>query len=200
MANKTNLGQVWTPKWVVHTMLSLREKFTTCLEPSAGAAWILDFLEDTAVGVEIDSDLVTRYYETGRTNRVINCDFFDFPTTEKFDTIITNPPYVRGSNISKETRSKLPYVNGYANLYSHFLYKCIDHLNQDGELIAIVPEEIFRSTGCKELNEKMYVNGTITDVIRLAKSPFLPEVSQECVIFRYQKTVITGNYTTVTTA
>jgi adenine-specific DNA-methyltransferase len=34
-------------------------------------------------------------------------DFFDYPLTEQFDTIIGNPPYVRFQDVAVDTRKKL---------------------------------------------------------------------------------------------
>ena len=46
---------------------------------------------------------------------------------------------------------------------------------------------MFRATGAAELNTKMYDEGTITHVFKFRKSPFLPAVSQEAMVIRWDK-------------
>ena len=133
------LGQVFTPAEVVNKMLSLRKNFGRVLEPSCGAGAFFNAIPN-CVGIEIDSNHCPK--------NAYNMDFFDYPISEKFDTIIGNPPYVSFQDISESTKSKLDMqlFNSRANLYLFFIEKCIRHLTSHGELIFIVPRDFLKST------------------------------------------------------
>jgi adenine-specific DNA-methyltransferase len=177
--NVKTLGQVFTPKQVVKTLISLRKNFGTCLEPSCGNGAILRKIEN-CVGIEIDKDY--------KSENVLNIDFFEYSTENKFDTIIGNPPFVKFQNISKDT---LPIINSKllktANLYVYFIEKCINHLKNFGELIFIVPRDFLKATSCKMLNQFIYDNGTITDYIDFGDDILFKGYSPNCIIFRFQK-------------
>ena len=171
--------KVWTPEPIVSLMLDMLPT-GRILEPSVGMGAFLKHLPIDAIGVEIDPNL----YQDSRIKYI---DFFRYSADEKFDGVIMNPPYLRAKHIPVTTKLYLPPLSGHANLAYHFVWKSIDHLKPNGVIVAILPEEIFRATGAVELNKRMYLEGAITHMVRLKKSPFLPEISQEVVIIRWQK-------------
>ena len=74
------------------------------------------------------------------------CDFFDLPTTSRFDVIITNPPYIQYGKLKADKRER--YYNTLAkpqklpkniDLWTYFLLKSLDHLKTDGAVAAVVP-------------------------------------------------------------
>ena len=183
MSMKMNLlGQYFTPNWVVNQMLALRQNKGTILEPSAGDGAFMKHLEESAVGIEIDRTLT-------KDSRVIIKDFFNYSVKNKFDTIIGNPPYVRYRDISKATLKKLPMdlFDKRTNLFLFFMSKCIHHLEENGELILIVPREFLKLTSAKKLNEKMYQLGSMTHYYELGDQPIFEEATPNCAIFRWQK-------------
>ena len=81
------LGPVFTPPNVVDFMLDLCRNQGRTLEPSAGDGAFFSTLRQRGadvVGIEIDPQVAPE----GAMVR----DFFDYPLTEQFDTIIGNPP------------------------------------------------------------------------------------------------------------
>jgi hypothetical protein len=53
-------------------------------------------------------------------------------------------------------------------------------------MVAIVPAEIFHATGASELSQRMYAEGSITDLIRFETTPFKTSgVTQEVVVFKW---------------
>lgn len=176
------LGQVFTPAEVVNKMLSLRKNFGRVLEPSCGAGAFFNAIPN-CVGIEIDSNHCPK--------NAYNMDFFDYPISEKFDTIIGNPPYVSFQDISESTKSKLDMqlFNSRANLYLFFIEKCIRHLTSHGELIFIVPRDFLKSTSSSRLNEFIYNSGTITDLIETGDGNIFGDYApnSNCVIFRFEK-------------
>src|SRR5574344_526621 len=184
MYNVKQLGQVFTPQNIVSQMLLLCRNNGRVLEPSCGDGAFSDNIP-SCVSIEIDS----KYCK----HDTLNMDFFDYPIQEKFDTIIGNPPYVRFQDILPQTKEKL-YSNLFderSNLYLFFIEKCINHLNDKGELIFITPRDFLKSTSAIGLNKFIYDNGTITDIIDLGDMKIFDGSSPNCVIFRFEKNNMT---------
>ncbi|MDR2905813.1 MAG: class I SAM-dependent methyltransferase [Helicobacteraceae bacterium] len=175
-----NLGQVFTPQFIVAEMLSLRKNFGNVLEPSAGNGAFSKNIQNCA-SIEIDQKHIGE--------NTLNMDFFDYPTTNKFDTIISNPPYVRYQDILPSTRGKLKsrLFDARTNLYLFFIEKCIKHLNDRGELIFITPRDFLKATSAIKLNNFIYENGTITDIIDLGDKKIFNGFSPNCAIWRFEK-------------
>ena len=180
MFDVDNLGQVFTPQHIVAQMLSLRKNEGSILEPSAGNGSFFKNIPN-CVGIEIDE----KHYQEG----MLLMDFFDYPLDNKFDTIIGNPPYVKYKNILESTKKKLDTTlfDERSNLYLFFIEKSIRHLKSGGELIFITPRDFFKSTSSIKLNNFIYNQGTITDLIDLGDSKVFQNATPNCVIFRFEK-------------
>ncbi|MDR0702811.1 MAG: class I SAM-dependent methyltransferase [Azoarcus sp.] len=171
-------GQIFTPETIVRTMLTLRKNHGRVLEPSAGnGAFSRHFPECTAI--ELDA----RVAPPGA--RIM--DFFDFPASERFDTVIGNPPYVRYRDIAPETRSKLDLrlFDARSNLFLFFIEKCVRHLGDGGELIFIVPREFIKLSAAVRLNTWLHEQGTITHWIETGDAKIFPDATPNCAIFRF---------------
>jgi len=174
------LGQVFTPDAVVRAMLALRRNRGRVLEPSCGDGAFLRHLPG-AVGIEYDPD----HCPPGATNM----DFFAYPESERFDTIIGNPPYVRFQDIPAATRALLhdEHFDGRSNLYLFFIEKCLRHLAPGGELIFITPRDFLKVTSAVKLNRLMMAGGTITDAIELGDARVFDDAVPNCLIWRFEK-------------
>ncbi|MGM9746791.1 MAG: Eco57I restriction-modification methylase domain-containing protein [Paludibacteraceae bacterium] len=183
MLNIETLGQVFTPPTIVAVMLQLCKNEGRVLEPSCGNGAFFNEIPD-CVGIECDSTICPQ--------RALNMDFFDYPISEKFDTIIGNPPYVRFQDIDVNTKKKLhsSLFDERSNLYLFFIEKCIKHLNDGGELIFITPRDFLKATSSIRLNAFIYQNGTITDLIDLGDQKIFKGATPNCIIFRFEK----GNF------
>lgn len=164
-------------------MLLLKQQDGSVLEPSCGDGAFVKFLKN-CVCIEID--------EKFQAENVLTIDFFDFPTDNKFDTIIGNPPYVRFQDIPKNTKEKLSLelFDARSNLYLFFIEKSIKHLKDNGELIFITPRDFLKATSSVKLNKFIFEQGTITHFIDLGDKKIFPGFSPNCVIFRFEK----GNF------
>ena len=161
-------------------MLSLRRNQGRVLEPSCGDGAFLMHLPD-AVGIELDPAQAPQGAQIG--------DFFAYPVTEKFDTIIGNPPYVRFQDIAESTRRLLraQCFDGRTNLYLFFIEKCLRHLAPGGELIFITPRDFIKATSAIALNRQIYAQGTLTDVLELGDARVFEAAVPNCLIWRFQK-------------
>ncbi|HEY6898286.1 MAG TPA: class I SAM-dependent methyltransferase [Rhodocyclaceae bacterium] len=174
------LGQVFTRADVVARMLALRKNRGRVLEPSAGDGAFARHLPE-AVAIELDPAVAPPGAQV--------MDFFAYPLTEKFDSIIGNPPYVRHQDILTETRELLdsPLFDRRSNLYLHFIEKCVRHLNPKGELIFIVPRDFIKLTAARKLNAWLHREGSITDFIETGDSGIFGAYVPNCAIFRFEK-------------
>jgi adenine-specific DNA-methyltransferase len=174
------LGQVFTPASLVDQMLALRRNRGRVLEPSAGEGAFSRWLKG-AVAIEIDPRVAPKGAWLG--------DFFAYPETEKFDTIIGNPPYVRYQDIKPETKRLLDgtLFDGRTNLYLFFIEKAIRHLKPGGELIFIVPREFVKLTAACKLNTFMFSEGSITDFIETGDAKIFTDAVPNCTVFRFER-------------
>lgn len=172
------LGQVFTPPAVVDAMLALRRNAGRVLEPACGDGAFARRLPG-CVAIEPDR----RHSPPG----ALAIDFFAYPRSEKFETIIGNPPYVRFQDIARSTRPLLPPgFDGRSNLYLFFIAKCIDHLAPGGELIFITPREFLKSTSSLALNRWLFEQGTITDYVELGDARLFEDAVPNCAIWRFE--------------
>lgn len=177
MTKKENYGQFFTPTHIVDKMISLIQNQGTILEPSCGDGAFLSKLKG-AIGIEIDKDVAPK-------NAII-MDFFDY--NGKFDTIIGNPPYVRYKDICESTKKKLSNkFDKRTNLYIFFIDKCIDNLNNNGELIFIVPRDFIKTTGAIPLNNRLYYEGGFTYWQEYGDEKVFSDACPNIVIFRWVK-------------
>lgn len=179
-----DLGQVFTENKIVHKMLKLRKYNESILEPSCGDGAFFNVINN-CVGIEYDKDVCPK--------GAINMDFLDYSLDNKFKTIIGNPPYVKYKQINENTKSKLnmSLFDERSNLYLFFIEKCINHLEDNGELIFIVPRDFIKATSSIKLNKFIYEQGTITHWEDLGDEMVFPGFSPNCAIFRFEK----GNFT-----
>ena len=182
-----NLGQVFTPPDIVNLMLSLRARDGRVLEPSAGDGAFSERI-DGCVAIEFDPRVARQCMRVG--------DFFAYPASERFDTVIGNPPYVRFQDIPPDTRARLDmaHFDGRSNLFLFFIEKAIRHLDEGGELIFIVPREFIKLTAARKLNRWLYEQGTITHWIETGDTRIFAGAVPNCAIFRFER----GNFSRLT--
>lgn len=161
-------------------MLVLRKSKGRVLEPSCGDGAFSNSLPG-CVSIEID--------RTHAPVGSLNVDFFAFPESEKFATIIGNPPYVRYQDIHPETKSLIrsDLFDLRSNLYLFFIEKAVRHLTDGGELIFITPRDFLKATSSVRMNQWLYSHGTITHAIELGDARVFATAVPNCLIWRYEK-------------
>lgn len=179
MDKKINLGQIFTPDNIVKEMIQLIKNDGIILEPSCGTGAFLKYLpKDKTIGLEIDKEIAPP-------NAII-MDFFDWQ--QSVDTIIGNPPYVRYQDILLSTQKKLSNnFDNRTNLYVFFIDKCIDLLNNHGELIFIVPRDFIKATSSQPLNYRLYNEGGFSFWQEFGDIQVFQNASPNVVIFRWEK-------------
>lgn len=187
--NQTKYAQHFTPTGVAQLIASLCRNQGRFLEPACGDGALVNAMIDLGrtegIAIELDDKIAPTYAVVG--------DFFTYSVTNKFPSILANPPYLSHKSIPESTRSLSMFqqlqarLGGLANLYHYFILKAYLHLEDNGEMVIICPEEIWRTTSSFPLTNFLHTNGTFSDIIYFKKSPFLPTVTQPVVVFRYQK-------------
>lgn len=174
------LGQIFTPTFIVNFMLGLRKNEGRILEPSCGPGYFSENLKN-CVAIEIDKTICPKYAK--------NIDFFSYSTSETFNTVIGNPPYVRFQDIGQPTKRllKSDLFDARTNLYLFFIEKCLRHLRKGGELILITPRDFLKATSSRKLNRLIANEGTITHLVDLGDLRVFDDATPNCVIWRFVK-------------
>lgn len=188
---KKNRGQFFTTKnRVLDALVSLIKNKGNILEPSAGEGHIVKYIEEKLTreifSVELDEDKVSNKI----CNSTIKIDnFFNYiKNSQKFNTIIGNPPFVKLKNVEKETINLLPEkIPGNGNLYYFFIKYCVSLLEKNGELIFIVPKEWLYNVSSKFVRDYLENNGNFTHFIDCGEEKLFDDADVPALcIFRYE--------------
>ena len=179
--NIKNKGQVFTSLDIVNFMWSLSKNNGLVLEPSCADGFFLKNHKRDIIGIE-------KYKAIANQNALV-MDFFKYPISNKFNTIIGNPPYVRYNDIVRDTRDilDLTIFDKRTNLYLFFIEKCCKHLREGGELIFITPRDFIKLTCSKKLNTFLYENGSITFFKDIGDKQIFKDVCPNVAIWRWVK-------------
>jgi len=177
MTTKHKLGQYFT------TNIQLKEKVfqfilnspLNILEPSIGQGDLVTYIIDKTPNItfdmyEIDNDI--KLLEGIQKDSVVYGDFMKQPITKTYTTIIGNPPYVRTKK---------------GNLYIDFTEKCYKLLDDNGELIFIIPSDFLKLTSASKLLNTMMTHGTFTHIYHSHNEKLFENASIDVIVFRYCK-------------
>jgi adenine-specific DNA-methyltransferase len=176
---KQNLGQYFT------THNELKEKVfefimnnpSNILEPSMGQGDLITFVTNKNPSVTFDMyeiDTTIKLLENIEKDKVVYGDFMKQIITKTYKTIIGNPPYVRTKK---------------GNLYIDFTEKCFNLLEDNGELIFIVPSDFLKLTSASNLLNIMMTNGTFTHIFHPHNEKMFENASIDVIVFRYCKNI-----------
>ncbi len=171
------LGQYFT------TNSELKEKVfefilnnpSTILEPSIGQGDLIKFIGEKTPTIKFDMyeiDKKIKLLDVAEKEKVIYGDFMKQTITKTYKTIVGNPPYVRTKK---------------GNLYIDFTEKCYNLLDDNGELIFIVPSDFLKLTSASKLLNTMMTNGTFTHIFHPNNEKMFENASIDIIVFRYCK-------------
>ena len=152
----------------------------TILEPSFGKGHLVIKIIETfrnvkIVAYEIDKDILP--IVKSKNLNITYSDFLEQKIGDKYETIIGNPPYVKTSS---------------GNLYIKFIEKCVELLEDMGELIFIVPSDFLKVTMSKNVISHMISIGSFTDIYFPNKENLFTGANIDVMVFRYQKGLLTN--------
>ena len=174
---KENLGQYFT------THKTLKEKVfefilnrpNNILEPCIGQGDLVSYILSKKTNINFDMyeiDNTIKLLDEIQKDNIIYGDFMKQNILKKYKTIIGNPPYVRTKK---------------GNLYIDFTEKCYNLLDEDGELIFIVPSDFLKLTCASKLLNLMITHGTFTHIFHPNNEKMFQNASIDIIIFRYCK-------------
>jgi len=143
------------------------------LEPSIGQGDLVRFIADKNPNIKFDMyeiDPTIKLLDKIPQDKVIYGDFMKQNITKTYKTIVGNPPYVRTTK---------------GNLYIDFTEKCYELLDDNGELILIVPSDFLKLTSASKLLNDMLRNGTFTHIFHPHNEKMFENASIDIIIFRY---------------
>ncbi len=171
-----------------------QNKDCSILEPCAGKGIFLKSLSEAGfrdiTAIELDGTLEN----VANVDR-LTMDFFHFPVQNKFDVVIGNPPYVRWKNLSVEQREIWQQrslwgkrMNGLTDILQPFIFKAVDHLKPEGELIFITPIFWMQTLYAAPLRKFLLENGIFEAIFNFHEHIIFPGVNVNLIIFKYRKT------------
>lgn len=194
MVKKNRFGQYFTIGLIADFMVTLISHHKDCkvLEPSCGKGVFLDYLvkhDFTNISAfEIDKTLGAKY------DFIKFISFLSVPTSDKYDVIIGNPPYIRWKNLEDELKDELEkntlwnkYFNSLCDYLFIFILKSIEHLTENGELIFICTEYWMNTTHSATLRNYMCQNGYFTEIYHFKETPLFEKVTASFIIFKFIK-------------
>lgn len=114
--------------------------------------------------------------------------YYDKDVNERFDLILTNPPFsVELDNDTKRTVTKGFVFGDKKNSENLFVERWYQLLRENGRLAAVLPESVFDTTENKYIRLFLYKYFKIKAVISLPQSTFEPFTSTKTSILFAQK-------------
>ncbi len=154
MGNK--FGAYYTPKYLASFLArwAVRSPSDSVLDPACGDGAILEeasTITKKLTGIDIDQAACRKLQTTLPCTKVVNQDFFNVKSQlGKFDSIVSNPPFIR--------YQLFEHSNGLSSSWLPFLKESLKHLSNRGRLAFIVPREIlfanYSRNLLKELGQK----------------------------------------------
>jgi adenine-specific DNA-methyltransferase len=175
MFTNAKLGQYFTTNPILKETVSqfILNNPSTILEPCIGQGDLVEYITDKMPTIQFDM------YEIDATiplkinkDTVTYTNFMTYPIDKKYKTIIGNPPYVRTRN---------------SNLYIDFTEKCYGLLEENGEIIFIVPSDFLKLTSAATLLNTMMTHGTFTHIFHPHNEKMFINASIDIIVFRYCK-------------
>jgi adenine-specific DNA-methyltransferase len=178
LKNKKNTGSFYTPESIASFLVEYlfykikNKERVSILEPSAGDGVFIKTIykhdglsRKIAKVVAVEQSLIELTKLIQGVNQdslcAIHSDFLEFQDKYKqlFSLVIGNPPYIKKSLLSKNQIESCRNIHQSANLeditpkniWTSFLVRCIEYLEDDGILAFILPSELLKVKYAKEL-------------------------------------------------
>jgi adenine-specific DNA-methyltransferase len=177
MTTKHDLGQYFTTNTELKDKVYefIKNSPSVILEPSIGQGDLVIFITNKLPEISFDMyeiDTKIKLLNGININNVIYKDFMKEPIDAIYTTIVGNPPFVRTK---------------HGNLYIDFTEKCYNLLDNNGEIIFIVPSDFLKLTSSAKLLNRMMLNGTFTHIFHPHNEKMFENASIDVIVFRYCK-------------
>ena len=152
---------------------------------------LIDNLEYMHLHANLTYRVLTDNYLTSQPFAENNIGLFEESTAQKYDYIIGNPPYLKIPKDAPEALHMPQVCYGAPNLYFLFWAMAINNLNEDGELVYIVPRSWTSGAYFERFREYLFKHATIQAVhLFVSRDKVFSEESvlQETMIIKIKKT------------
>lgn len=192
---KKKNGIYFTPSTIIKKNIDALNpyfsKIKTVLEPSCGSCEFLNYIDAKALNIEMtgieNNEII--YEEIKKIKfknpaQIINTDFLEFSTTEKYDLIIGNPPYfvMKKDDVSIDYHN---YFDGRPNIFTLFIVKSLHMLKPNGILSFILPKSFTNCLYYDKLRKYIADKYSILELIDCSDDSFI-ETKQETILFIVQ--------------
>ena len=192
-------SDIFTPDRISKLMMSFLYKNGNLLEPAVGTGNLLKYLNlDHYNRIDI-FDIKKEYLDKCPIKENIikyHTDFIKKQINTSYKNIILNPPYIRFQDLSIEYREFIKknwniLSNGNIDIYYVFIIKCLELLDKDGIMIAIIPNSYLYNKSALKLRKYLISNRFIKEIIDFKTEKVFNNVSTYCCI-----TIFTKDYKT----
>jgi tRNA1(Val) A37 N6-methylase TrmN6 len=192
---RKNEGIYFTPKNVRDKVINHLEnyKFQSALEPSCGSGEFINDIQNKfdktkIVGIEYNKTIYNKIKNNfGKNVELLNKDFLEYKSNEKYDLIIGNPPYFVVSQKNKNC------MTGRGNIFVLFIYKCLtEHLKEGGIMAFVLPTSFYNCKYYEPCRKYMYKNTTILHLENVSAN-FI-DTAQNTMIMIVKNTPSNKNY------
>ena len=149
-------------------------------------------IDDLALG-KLNENLIEfslKYPYLDFSYTIKNSNFILDNIKEKFDYIVSNPPYFKVNKNSNEALSMSHVVHGQPNIYMLFMAKSSELLKRDGEMVFITPRSFTSGSYFKKFREYMLDNLSLVQIhiFNSRREQFKNEtILQETIITKFKK-------------
>ena len=188
--SQKHAGAYYTPADVAHTLVAwaVRGDGDRLLDPSCGDGRFIA-AHDNSVGVDQDAIAVADAGARAPKAMIHHADFFEWAeaTTERFDCVVGNPPFIRYQTFRGATRARALALcarhgarfSGLASSWAPFLVAAATRLLPGGRMAFVVPAEVGHAPYAVPVLEYLAAHFAHVQVVAVREKLF-PERSEDC--------------------
>ncbi|WP_291329371.1 N-6 DNA methylase [Desulfovibrio sp. UCD-KL4C] len=208
MVTNKKRGRYYTPpklaKWISQRVLNMVQGFghVRILEPSCGDGVFFRAIEECdsqealqVDGVEIESEVLNQAQTSYPSATLFNKDFLLWNSTQAYDIILGNPPYISKKNLTADQATACKNIHieaGLANreisnIWTSFVVKSSRILSSHGIMAFVIPTELLQVKYAQEIRTYLLNNFERIEIISFKKLAF-ETLEQDTVILIASKT------------
>lgn len=154
----------------------------------------LEYLKKRS-NIAIEYQIIEENYITSQHDE-FNCTLLSKGKMQKYDWVISNPPYKKIPKDAKEAISMTSLCHGAPNLYFLFVSMGLFNLDSQGEMVYIIPRSWTSGAYFKKFREYLFSQGKVRHVHLFVSRDKVFEnetVLQETIIIKIDKKDLTGS-------